>query len=499
MSAVVVNEVRRGFYLDSVALMQLSAELAALAGVEDAVAMNGTPSNLEIMREAGLLASPGEAAEPNDLVVAVRAADGAAADAALAHAKSALRREVATTQGEEWRPRTLDGALDRVADANLVLVSTPGAHAAREARRALERGLNVMLFSDNVPLEAERSLKERAHALGLLVMGPDCGTAYIAGAPLAFANVVPGGRIGVIAASGTGLQEVSVLLARAGAGISHGIGVGGRDLSDAVGGVSTLDAIDLLASDPATDHLILVSKPPGPRTARLVFERLAAAGKPCTAVVFGAGAIEAPPGGPVPVPTLKDAVERATGRPIAPGYDAAAIARSEVERLTAGRHALHGLFCGGTLATEAHAVLAAAGIGAVSGSATSAPPGANAPHLVIDLGADEYTVGRPHPMIDPTLRTAKLREALAERQVAVVLLDIVLGLGAHPDPARPVRDAVRDAGCDRPAVVASVCGTADDPQDAERQAAMLAGAGVAIAPSNADAASVAAAFLRHLR
>ena len=497
MSAVVVNEVRRGFYLDSVVLMQLSAELAALAAVEDAVAMTGTPSNLQIMREAGLLAPPGEAAGPNDLVVAVRAAGEAEAEEALSRARSVLAREVAPEEVGEWRPRTLDGAVDRMRDANLVLVSTPGAHAEREARRALDRGLNVMLFSDNVPLEAERALKERAHALGLLVMGPDCGTAYIAGAPIAFANVVPRGRIGVIAASGTGLQEVAVLLARAGKGISHGIGVGGRDLSDAVGGVSTLDAVDLLASDPATDHLILVSKPPGPRTARIVFERAAASGKPCTAVVFGADGIEVPPGGPVPVPTIKDAVERAAGCPIAPGYDATAIARSEVERLGPERRALHGLFCGGTLSTEAHAVLAAAGIGAVSGPASSAPPGANSPHLVIDLGADEYTVGRPHPMIDPALRTAKLREALADRQVAVVLLDVVLGLGAHQDPARPVRDAVRDAGGDRPAVVASVCGTADDPQDAERQAAMLAGAGVAVAPSNADAASVAAAILGH--
>ena len=499
MSAVVVNEVRRGFYLDSVALMQLSAELAALAAVEDAVAMTGTPSNLQIMREAGLLAPPGEAAGPNDLVVAVRAAGEAEAEEALARARSALAREVAPEEVAGWRPRTLDGAVDRMRDANLVLVSTPGAHAEREARRALDRGLNVMLFSDNVPLEAERVLKDRAHALGLLVMGPDCGTAYIAGVPIAFANVVPRGRVGVIAASGTGLQEVAVLLARAGSGISHGIGAGGRDLSDAIGGVSTLDAVDLLASDPATDHLILVSKPPGPRTARAVFERIAASGKPCTAVVFGADGIEAPPGGPVPVPTLKDAVERATGCPIAPGYDAAATARSEVERLGAGRRALHGLFCGGTLATEAHAVLAAAGIGAVSGPASRAPPGADAPHRVLDLGADEYTVGRPHPMIDPARRTAKLREALADPGVAVVLLDVVLGLGAHPDPARPIRDVVRDADGDRPAVVASVCGTADDPQDAERQAAMLAGAGVAVAPSNADAASVAAAILGHRR
>ena len=516
---VVVNEVRRGFYLDSVALMQLSAELAALAGVEDAVAMNGTPSNLEIMREAGLLASPGAAAGPNDLVVAVRAAGEAIAGDALAHARDALARESAPEEVGEWRPHTLDGAIDRMGDANLVLVSTPGAHAGREARRALDRGLNVMLFSDNVPLEAERALKERAHALGLLVMGPDCGTAYIAGAPIAFANVVPRGRVGVIAASGTGLQEVAVLLARAGAGISHGIGVGGRDLSDAVGGTSTLDAIDLLASDTDTDHLILVSKPPGPRTARLVFERIAVAGKPCTAVVFGADGIESPPGGPVPVPTLKAAVERATGRPIAPDYDAAAIARSEAERLGPGRHALRGLFCGGTLATEAHAVLAAAGIDAAFGSDPPAPPGStparapgsgsdaespvpsgsNASHRVIDLGADEYTAGRPHPMIDPTLRTEMLREALADPEVAAVLLDIVLGLGAHPDPAGPVCDAIRDAKGAGPVVVASVCGTGDDPQNRERQVSMLAGAGVAVAPSNADAASVAAAIIGHGR
>ena len=502
MSAVIVNEVRRGFYLDSVALMQLSAELAALAGVEDAVAMNGTPSNLEIIREAGLLAPAGEAAGPNDLVVAVRAADESMAGDALAHAWGALAREIAPEEAGERRPRTLDGAVDRMTDANLVLISTPGAHAVREARRALERGLNVMLFSDNVPLEAERALKDRAHALGLLVMGPDCGTAYIAGAPIAFANVVPHGRIGVIAASGTGLQEVAVLLARAGAGISHGIGVGGRDLSDAVGGVSTLDAVDLLASDAGTDHLILVSKPPGPRTARLVFERIAASGKPCTAVVFGADGIEIAPGGPVMVPTLKDAVERATGCPIAPGYDAAAIARSEAERFGPGRHALRGLFCGGTLATEAHAVLAAAGIGGVSGSASpdsSARSGSNAPHRVIDLGADEFTVGRPHPMIDPALRTEKLREALADPRVAVVLLDVVLGLGAHPEPARPVCGAVYDAGGDRPAVVASVCGTGDDPQDHARQDAMLRDAGVVVAPSNADAAATAAAVLRHAR
>ena len=599
---VVVNEVRRGFYLDSVALMRISGDLAALPGVEDAVAMIGTPANLEIMREAGLLAPAGEAAGPNDLVVAVRASGEAAAEAALVRAGDALERKSAPAEGGQWQPRTLDGALDRMGDANLVLVSVPGVYAVREARRALDRGLNVMLFSDNVPLESERALKVLAHARGLIVMGPDCGTAYVAGTPLAFANVVPRGRVGVIAASGTGLQEVAVLLARAGAGISHGIGVGGRDLSDAVGGVSTLDAIDLLAADTGTDHLILVSKPPGPRTARTVFQRLATAGKPCTAVVFGAGegGVEAPPAGPVLVPTLKAAVERATGRPIAPDYDAGAAARDVAARLEPGRRALRGLFCGGTLATEAYAVLAAAGIDVTSNAAPPARAGtddpgaprheddraastrtgtdepgtlrrepdrasstrhgtdelgipwrepgqasyarhdmnesdvpqheaeqaspvqpgthepgiprrkagqaspaqddasaARAAHTVIDLGADEYTVGRPHPMIDPAPRTAKLCEALADPEVAVVLIDVVLGLGAHADPARPVRDAVLAVEGRGPAVVASVCGTRDDPQDYKRQSAMLTDAGMIVAPSNADAATVAAMILRH--
>ena len=558
MSPVVVNAVRHGFYLDSVALMRISGDLAALPGVEDAVAMVGTPSNLEIMREAGLLAPEGEAAGPNDLVVAVRASGEAAAEAALARAGDALERKHAPAEGGQWRPRTLDGALDRMGDANLVLVSVPGAYAVREARRALDRGLNVMLFSDNVPLESERALKERAHARGLLVMGPDCGTAYVAGTPLAFANVVPRGRVGVIAASGTGLQEVAVLLARAGAGISHGIGVGGRDLSDAVGGIGTLDAIDLLAADAGTDHLILVSKPPGPRTARTVFDRLAAAGKPCTAVVFGAGeaGIGTPPAGLVLAPTLKAAVERATGRPIAPDYDAGAAARDAAARLEPGRHALHGLFCGGTLATEAHAVLAAAGLAVASNAVPSAKAGAGEPelrdtgsswntalsakagagepgpdvppreggqgsparsgsvnpgvprhdtgtarfiHTVIDLGADEYTIGRPHPMIDPAPRTAKLRESLADPEVAVVLLDVVLGLGAHADPARPVCDVVPEANGGGPVIVASVCGTRNDPQDCERQAAMLRDAGVIVAPSNADAAAVAAMILGYER
>src|SRR5580704_9603583 len=97
-----------------------------------------------------------------------------------------------------------------------------------------------MIFSDNVPIAEEASLKHEARERGLMVMGPDCGTAIIGGVPLAFANAVPRGDIGIIGASGTGIQEVSTLIARAGRGVRHAIGTGGRDMHAEVGGLTTL-------------------------------------------------------------------------------------------------------------------------------------------------------------------------------------------------------------------------------------------------------------------
>src|SRR5690349_16704271 len=265
------NRVERGRYLDSVALMRISRRAGALAGVEAAALMIGTPSNKALLREAGLLSADGERAEPNDLIIAVRASDATAAmDSALAllaekppQPSAGLRTTSSLRRGLELEPQ-----------ANLALISVPGAFAAQEARSALERGLNVMMFSDNVSIEDELSLKRLAKERGLLVMGPDCGTALIAGAPLAFANVVPRGDIGIASASGTGLQEVSCLIARLGGGVSHGIGVGGRDLDERVGALGMLSAIDLLDSDAATKTLVLISKPPSPRVAKLVLERV---------------------------------------------------------------------------------------------------------------------------------------------------------------------------------------------------------------------------------
>lgn len=494
------NRIRKGFYLDSVALMRLSRELSQRPGVEDAALMIGSASNKALLRDAGLLAEAGEAAGANDLIIAVRGASGTAAEQAVQAAEASLARGVTREAGaSQWRPRSLATALESLPGANLALISVPGEFAAAEARTALRRGLHVMMFSDNVSVEDECALKQEARERGLLLMGPDCGTALISGVPLAFANEIPRGAIGIVSASGTGLQEVSCLIARRGGGVSHGIGVGGRDLSEAVGGVMTLAAIDALDRDPRTERIVLVSKPPAAAVAYAVLRRVGDCAKPFVVCFLGAGAVELP-GNATLARTLEEAARRALPGEDAPPFDAGAQAVAAHPRSGTD---LRGLFCGGTLCAEAQIVLA----DAAERVRSNVPvPGAERlgtgdlrGHCLLDLGADEYTVGRPHPMIDPALRDRMLGEALADPAVGVALLDVVIGYGAHADPAAEIAAVLARAPRERPAVVASVCGTDGDPQGHARQAARLREAGVLVAPSNADAAALAGAIVRRLR
>ena len=492
MRVNVRTAVRRGFYLDSVALMRLSREVAGMSGVEEAALMMATPANKAILAEAGLLAGEAQSAGANDLILAVRAAQAPAADAALAAAARLLERQPsAGDAGLPHRPRSLRTALGAQPGANLALISVPGDYASAEARKALSCGLDVMIFSDNVPLAEEVTLKREGKALGRLVLGPDCGTAIIAGIPLAFANRVPRGDIGLIGASGTGLQEVSCLIAAAGRGISHAIGVGSRDLSREVGALSTLAAIDLLDADPATARIVLISKSPDPEVVAGVLARVRVSRKCFTLCFLGAVAMELP-GNASAAATLSAAAAAALG---------IALAAAPTAPMPAARDGrILGLYAGGSLAAEAQLVLIAAGRAVASNAAV---PGAGAladaaPRVdrIIDLGADEFTRGRPHPMIDPAVRSDALRRALVDQSVAVILLDVVLGLGAHPDPAREVATVLAGAPADRAHVVASVTGTEADPQVRSRQIGTLEAAGVWLAPSNAGAAALAIALAK---
>ncbi|HET7669891.1 MAG TPA: acyl-CoA synthetase FdrA [Burkholderiales bacterium] len=432
--------------------MRVSRRVGALSGVEAAALMIGTPSNKALLRNAGLLSAEGERAEPNDLIIAVRGSGSSkAVDAALA-----MLAEKPAETADLRRASSLRRALELEPQANLALISVPGEFAAAEARAALERGLNALVFSDNVPIEDEVALKRLAREKNLLLMGPDCGTALIGGAPLAFANVVPRGDIGIVSASGTGLQEVSTLIARMGGGVSHGIGVGGRDLDERVGALGMLSALDLLDDDAGTRTLVLISKPPAPAVARTVLERLRRSKK--RAVVCFLGSQEQGL-----ARTLTEAAEQAMQRKLEASPVAAPVRAK-------GR--VRGLYCGGTLAAEAELLLGDAG-------------------ECIDLGDDEFTRGRPHPMIEPELRNEHIRTAVGDPQVGVLLFDLVLGFGAHADPA-----GVLIAGLEgnRKPVVASVTGTERDPQGWSRQVAALRAAGVHVAASNAHAAAFAAAL-----
>jgi len=499
--AILVNHVRRAFYMDSVALMRISRTISSLPGVHAAALMIGSATNKKLMRNAVLLDRDGEVAGPNDLVLAVRAATADAVDAALKEAIRLLDQPAGLVRGPgPWHPKTLDTALQQLPGANLALISVPGEFAVAEARRALNKGLHVMLFSDNVSIADEIALKREACQRGLLMMGPDCGTAIIGGVPLAFANEIRRGDIGIVGASGTGLQEISSLISRAGEGISHAIGVGGRDLKEAVGGVMTLAAIDALDRDAATARIILISKPPEPAVASRVLQRVAQSSKPVTICFVGADAMTVPANAAL-FSDLRSAARHAlAGRPFAgaePTTPAAVLARA----VAPGRTRVRGLFCGGTLCAEAQVFFRRAGVAVASnvpiphvGKAGAEAQG----HVLLDLGDDEYTVGRPHPMIDPSLRNDMLRRALDDGQTGVVLIDIVIGYGAHADPAGELIAQLPPVADRKAVIVASVCGTEQDPQCHSRQAQMLRDAAVAVAATNADAAELAIAILHEL-
>jgi FdrA protein len=471
-----------------------------------------TEANKSILDGAGLLTPEASAAGPNDLVIAVAAADAAVGDAALQKAEGLLQKKSAPRVEQGFRPRTIRGALASHPEANVAVISVAGRYAAAEAWEALRRGLHVLLFSDNVSLEDEIALKQYARAHGLLLMGPGAGTAIINSVALGFANVLPPGPVGIVSAAGTGLQEVSSLLARRGVGLSQGIGTGGRDLKKEVGGLMMLEALKALQADPVTAVLVLISKPPAATVVEVILEQVAACPKP-TVVCFLGGDMTAVGKVPhaLPARTLYEGTLLAARAVRAEPEDVEAFLRAEdatladqarglKPKLAAGQHSLRGLFSGGTLCYEAQVIWRDMLGGAVYSNAPL-PGGPALPnsaeslgHTAIDLGEEEFTVGRPHPMIDNDLRIRRLLQEARDPQVAVVMLDVVLGYGAHPDPASELGPAVADARRLAQSqgrellVVASVTGTEGDPQDLRRTQSALEHAGVIVCESNAAAA-----------
>lgn len=508
-SPVTRHVLRPGAYHDSVVLMQLQAALAATPGVLDAAVVMATAANRDLLAAADLL--PAEAAEAGDgdLLVVVKAEAEAAAEDALAKMGELLAPRRAGS-AQAFRPRSLASAVKQLPEAHWVLISVPGRFAAALAREALGLGRNVFLYSDNVPVAEEVALKEMAEARGLLVLGPDCGTALVGGCGLGFANRVRRGAIGVVAASGTGLQAVASRIHELGAGVSQALGTGGRDLSDEVGGATALQALDLLRRDPATRVIALVSKPPEPAVAARLLAAALSVGKPVVVDFLG----WPPPGrrlGPLRFATsLSEAAELAVElAAVEEGEAVEATREPEAPRFAPGQRYLRGLFSGGTLAQEAllglSAVLFPIHSNLASPRSRRLPdPAHSRAHTILDLGTDELTVGRLHPMLDQELRLRRLRQEAADPEVAAVLLDVVLGEGAHRDPAAELAPAIeaacaaaRSAGREL-AVLALVVGTGEDPQDLAAQVQALREVGARVCTTVGEAVEGAASLLTAL-
>ncbi len=471
----ILCEIRPGAYADSIVLMHLQSSLAALPGIEDAGVVMGTRANRELLEANGLLHPDLEAAGADDLVLVVRAATEAAAAEALAQVDSLLATRKSES-GEEFRPHGLDSALRLLPSASVVAISVPGRYAAGVAHQALDRGRHVFLYSDNVSLEDEVALKEKGRDRGLLVMGPDCGTAILAGVGLGFANRVRRGKIGLVGASGTGLQAVSSGIHALGAGVSLAVGTGGRDLSERVGGITALQALDLLGRDPETAVIVVMSKPPAPRVAGQLLGAARGAGKPVVFQFIGH------PGPPRSQGNLHFSAGLSETARLAVALLDDPLAVAQVEPRSGY---LRGLFAGGTLALEAQQTLA--GLSPlhsnvpILGATPMVEASRSRGHAILDLGADEFTVGRLHPMMDQDLRLRRLHQEAADPETGLILLDVILGEGSHPDPATELAPAIEAARAEGGAdVVVLIVGTDADPQGLEEQRDRLAAAGARV-------------------
>jgi FdrA protein len=473
------SEIRPGAYFDSVVLMQLQRKLAALPEVDDAGVVMGTEANKELLEDFDLLTEEGKLAKPDDLLIVVRASNEATAQEALDQVDKLLK-EKRTALSQEFRPRSLELAVKQLPEASWALISVPGRYAAGVAEESLKLGLHVFLYSDNVSIEDEVRLKEMAKEKGLLVMGPDCGTAIINGIGLGFANRVRKGPVGLVGASGTGLQAITSYIHNLGGGISQAIGTGGRDLKAKVGAITATQGLQILANDEETKVIVIVSKPPAAEVVTELLSRAKQIDKPVVLNFIGCP----PPArklGNIHFSTslqesaeialkLADSkwIEEENGANKSPGY-------------------LRGLFSGGTLALEA--VLGLQNVLAPLYSNVPLHPEQNLDdpleskaHTIVDLGEDIFTVGRLHPMIDNDLRIRRLKQEIEDKETGMILLDVVLGEGAHPDPASELAPAIKEAKKARSEVeiLAVVLGTDEDPQNIEEQTAALESAGAKV-------------------
>ncbi len=508
---MLISRIFLNSYRDSVLLMKMASAIRNMDGVDNAEVMIATQANKSILEFNGLLTEEIRAATPNDLVVSISSQNDEAAESAINKAEELLYKGLDDSQVQKatYSAKSIAGAIAMNPEANLAIISTPGPFVKKDALMLLDKGLHLLIFSDNVPIEAELELKQKAAEKDLMVMGPDCGTAIIGGAALAFANKVNQGNIGMVCASGTGLQEVSVAISNMGKGISHAIGTGGNDVSDYIGGITMKQGIRWLEKDARTDIIVVISKPPGIATMKALKEEFSRCKKPLIVNFLGRTEVSGWDKNVYYTRTLQETALKAielAGGPVADFSDISPEMRRLIQEEAAkhgkGTKYLRALYTGGTLGTECCIICKdmlsqlTSNI-SVPGITRMSNPHTSEYHCVVDMGADEFTLGKPHPMIEPEMKNRRLLKEAEDKETAVVLLDFVLGFGINPDPVGETIAYIRKAQklADKEGrhitFVASVCGTDADPQNRTTQSAMLIENNVLVLPTNAQAVKVA--------
>lgn len=516
-------DIRKNTYYDSVALMVITKEIKKLPYVKEIIVGMGTDLNKELASNLKLSNDEIKSLTPNDFFIAAYASEKeeGAVEKIISKVDELLNSKNEKSETEdEYKPNTFNAALKHMKDANMAIISLPGKYAADEAKKALKNGLNVMLFSDNVTLEEEIELKKIGREKGLLVMGPDCGTAIINHVPLCFANVVRKGDIGVVGASGTGTQEVTVLIDKLGGGISQAIGTGGRDLKSEVGGIMMIEGFKALIEDPETNVIVLISKPPAPEVAKKILEMVASTKKPVVVDFIGGDRKAIEESGAYACISLEDAAYKSValskGNPVfdycvftQPEKEIDILVEKEVEQFDSRQKYIRALYTGGTLADEAMKLLDKEGLDIYSNIPLK--PELRLKNIqksemntCIDLGDDDFTVGKPHPMIDPMGRVERLPQEAEDEEVAIILMDFVIGYGSHVDPAGEMLPGIINAKKSMKnkgkylSVVGYICGTEADPQNYREQKEKLEQAGVVVMPSNAQAVRYCAKLMSRL-
>lgn len=508
--------IKKGEYFDSVSLMIVSKEINKLNGVIDSSIVMGTNENKAILKMANLFVEDFNNADDTDLLISMSVESEPGFSDALEKIEEQLKSiRNKSDDNEDFSPKSFEGALKTLPGANLSLISVAGKYAAKEAHKALDSGLHLMMFSDNVPIEDELALKKKAIEKGLLMMGPDCGTAIINGIPLAFANVVNPGNIGIVAASGTGLQEVSSVITNQGAGISQAIGTGGRDVKKEIGGIMFIEAIKALNEDPQTEIIVLISKPPHPEVTGKIAKAIQSISKPVVSILIGGEAKVLEDAGAIPAKNLeeaaiiayalskkkdhKKAIEKLNNRQ--PELEKLANSLAENNK---GKY-IRGLFSGGTLCDEAQLLLKEP-----IGYAFSNTPlnsefqlkdiWKSQKNTIIDMGDDDFTAGRPHPMIDFSLRNKRIVEEAKDPDTAIILIDVVIGYGSNMAPDKELEPVIKEAKQISPniSVICSITGTAKDPQNRENIREVLESAGAIVRETNVEATLLAVEILKNL-